>query len=63
MARKTDSQTADAAVIEPDAMYRVELARPLRLAGIALHPNDPDITVSGAILASIQSAVLSFVKV
>ena len=60
MARKNDT-TAD--TIDPEAMYRVELARPVRIAGIALHPNDPDVTLSGAILETIRTAVTTFTKV
>jgi hypothetical protein len=60
MAKKNDPS---AETIEPEAMYRVELARPIRLSGVALHPNDPDVTVSGAILETIRAAVTSFTKV
>ena len=49
--------------IDPNATYRVELSRPIRVAGIAMHPADPDITVSGTVLESILQAVASFVKV
>ena len=45
MAKRTEPEA-----IDPEAMYRVELARPVRVAGIALHPNDPDVTVSGTTL-------------
>ena len=60
MAKRTEPE---AEAIEPEAMYRVELARPVRVAGIAFHPNDPDVTVSGAILESIRAAVNTFTKV
>lgn len=58
MAKKADVET-----IEPNATYRIELARPVRVAGIAMHPSDPDITVSGAILETIRQAVAAYVKV
>jgi len=44
-------------------MYRVELARPVRVVGIAFHPNDPDVTVSGVILETIRASVNTFTKV
>ena len=53
----------EAEAIDLKAMYRVELARPNRVAGIALHPNDPDVTVSGAILETIRASVNTFTKV
>ena len=49
--------------IDPAAMYRIELARPVRISGIALHPRDPDITVSGTILETIRASVTTFTKV
>ncbi len=58
MAKRTEPET-----IDPEAMYRVELARPVRVAGIAFHPNDPDVTVSGAILETIRASVNTFTKV
>lgn len=58
MAKRTDPET-----IDPEAMYRVELARPVRVAGIGFHPNDPDVTVSGAILETIKASVTTFTKV
>ena len=58
MAKRTEPEA-----IEPEAMYRVELARPVRVAGIAFHPNDPDVTVSGAILETIRASVNTFTKV
>ena len=60
MAKKNDPAAES---IDPDAMYRVELARPVRIAGIALHPNDPDVTVSGAILETIRAAVTTFTRI
>lgn len=60
MARRNDPE---AEAIDPEGMYRVELARPVRVAGIAFHPNDPDVTVSGAILETIRSSVNTFTKV
>jgi len=60
MTKRTEPE---AVTIDPEAMYRVELARPVRVAGIAFHPNDPDVTVSGAILETIRTAVSSFSKV
>jgi len=57
------SKKIEAETIKPQAMYRITLARPVRVAGIALHPSDPDVTVSGAILETIRPAVASFVKV
>ena len=60
MAKRTQPE---AETIDPEAMYRIELARPIRLSGIALHPNDPDVTVSGAILETIRAAVITFTKV
>ena len=60
MAKRNESE---AEVIDLNAMYRVELARPIRVAGIALHPNDPDVTVSGAILETIRASVNTFTKV
>jgi hypothetical protein len=72
MARKTDTSITEAEpndleaneqeVIDVEAMYRVELARPIRLSGIALHPNDPDVIVSGAILETIRAAVITFTR-
>ncbi len=59
MAKKTEPE---AETIDPEAMYRVELARPVRVVGIALHPNDPDVTVSGAILETIRASVNTFTK-
>ena len=58
MAKRTEAGT-----IDPEAMYRVELARPVRIAGIAFHPNDPDVTLSGAILETIRASVNTFTKV
>lgn len=58
MAKKADVET-----IDPNATYRIELARPVRVAGIAMHPSDPDITVSGTVLETILPAVAAFVKV
>ena len=58
MAKRNEPET-----IDPEAMYRVELARPVRVAGIAFHPNDPDVTVSGAILETIRASVNTFTKV
>ena len=58
MAKRTEPE-----VIDPEAMYRVELARPVRIAGIAFHPNDPDVTLSGTILETIRGAVTTFTKV
>ena len=58
MAKRTEPET-----IDPEAMYRVELARPVRIAGIAFHPNDPDVTLSGAILETIRGSVTTFTKV
>ena len=58
MAKKSEPET-----IDPTATYRVELSRPIRVAGIAMHPADPDITVSGAVLEAILQAVASYVKV
>lgn len=58
MAKKSEPE-----IIDPNAIYRVELARPIRVAGIAMHPNDPDVTVSGAVLETILQAVASYVKV
>lgn len=52
----------DQEAIDQDAMYRVELARPIRLSGIALHPNDPDVIVSGLILETIRAAVITFTR-
>lgn len=52
----------DQEAIDQDAMYRVELARPIRLSGIALHPNDPDVIVSGSILETIRAAVITFTR-
>jgi len=52
MAKKPEPET-----IDPNATYRVELSRPIRVAGIAMHPNDPDVTVSGAVLETILQAV------
>lgn len=60
MAKRTPPE---AETIDPEAMYRVELARPVRIAGIAMHPNDPDLTVSGAILETIRASVNTFTKV
>lgn len=60
MAKRNDPE---AETIDPQAMYRVELARPVRVAGIAFHPNDPDVTVSGVILETIRAAVNTFTKV
>ena len=60
MAKRNETE---AEAIDPKAMYRVELARPIRVAGIALHPNDPDVTVSGAILETIRASVNTFTKV
>lgn len=60
MAKRTEPE---AEIIDPEAMYRVELARPVRVAGIAFHPNDPDVTMSGAILESIRASVNTFTKV
>ena len=60
MAKRNESE---AEAIDLKAMYRVELARPIRVAGIALHPNDPDVTVSGAILETIRASVNTFTKV
>lgn len=67
MARKTDTSITEAEpndleTIDQEAMYRVELARPIRLSGIALHPNDPDVIVSGAILETIRAAVTTFTR-
>jgi len=62
MARKTDTTANDTEAIDPDSMYRVELARPIRLSGIALHPNDPDVIVSGSILETIRAAVTTFTR-
>jgi hypothetical protein len=72
MARKADTTTTEAEhnaldtidpeAIDVEAMYRVELARPIRLSGIALHPNDPDVIVSGAILETIRAAVTTFTR-
>ncbi len=58
MAKKFEVET-----IDPNATYRIELARPVRVAGIAMHPSDPDITVSGAVLELIRQAVATYVKV
>ena len=60
MAKRTEPE---AEAIDPEAMYRLELARPVRVAGIAFHPNDPDVTVSGAILETIRASVNTFTKV
>ena len=60
MAQRTEPE---AEFIDPEAMYRVELARPVRVVGIAFHPNDPDVTVSGAILETIRASVNTFTKV
>lgn len=60
MAKRNESEGE---AIDLKAMYRVELARPIRVAGIALHPNDPDVTVSGAILETIRASVNTFTKV
>ena len=60
MAKRTGTE---AETIDPESMYRIELARPIRLSGIALHPNDPDVTVSGAILETIRAAVITVTKV
>lgn len=57
MAKRTEPEA-----IDPEAMYRVELARPIRLSGIALHPNDPDVIVSGSILETIRAAVTTFTR-
>ena len=72
MARKTDTSITEAEpndleaneqeVIDGEAMYRVVLARPIRLSGIALHPNDPDVIVSGTILETIRAAVTAFTR-
>ena len=72
MARKADTSindpgdigqaSIDQVTIDQDAMYRVELARPIRLSGIALHPNDPDVIVSGSILETIRAAVITFTR-
>jgi hypothetical protein len=61
-AEPTDLATIDQEAIDVEAMYRVELARPIRLSGIALHPNDPDVIVSGAILEKIRAAVTTFTR-
>jgi len=58
----TDQAAIDPEAIDPEAMYRVELARPIRLSGIALHPNDPDVIVSGSILETIRAAVITFTR-
>lgn len=60
MARRTEPE---AQTIDPGAMYRVGLARPVRVAGIAFHPNDPDVTVSGAVLETIRASVTTFTRV
>ena len=60
MAKRT---APEAEAIDPEAMYRVGLARPVRIAGIGFHPNDPDVTVSGAILETIRASVTTFTKV
>ncbi len=67
MAMKANATTTEAEpnvldATDPEAMYRVELARPIRLSGIALHPNDPDVIVSGAILETIRAAVTTFTR-
>lgn len=67
MASKVDtsingSKGVDQEAIDLEAMYRIELARPIRLSGIALHPNDPDVIVSGSILEAIRAAVITFTR-
>lgn len=62
MARKTEPAAGETDAIDAGAMYRVELARPIRLSGIALHPNDPDVIVSGSILESIRGVVTTFTR-
>lgn len=53
MAKKTTPTAGKAAAIDPDAQYRVTLAKPVRYAGQLLRPRN-DLVLKGKVLAAID---------
>ena len=62
MAKKKPAETPAVATLDPDAIYRVQLARAVPYGRMILRPQD-EVKLKGKVIADLGDAVASYEKI